>query len=227
MKKSTKRWVALSLATVMALTLLSSCAPGEPAQKSGGDANPTITKVAGGNNAGWENRDAVQGYYVQTEFTPEEIEESVALFTASDAHTDISCRAENTLVLRNNEYASRAACEYVYEPGQRYELTKEFRNTNMGAYFWATFYGTYTFEGDTVTLSEPERFSYSFDGGAGRPGADVVSSGGIMLDASNEYIDAFNGAIINYRHNSGHKAMTVTINQDNFTFVIDAVNEDD
>lgn len=183
------------------------------------------SKVIGGNDAGWEIRDAVQGYYIQTEFTDAEWEEARALYTMHPNY-EKSCIAYNELVLRNNDYASRAATPYAYEPGQRYELTKNFRDVQIGLCFWATFYGTYTFEGNTVTLSAPERFSYMFDGGAGKPKANVVASGGFLVDDTNEYVNAFNGSIINYRHNSGHDAMTVTLDQENFTFKINVVTED-
>lgn len=191
-----------------------------------GQGNESGSTQISGSNGGWDNRDAVQGYYIQTEFTDEEWDEARSLFTYHPNYEQ-SCVAWNELILRNNEYAVRDATEYVYEPGQRYELTKSFRDLYTGLYFWSTFYGTYTFEGNTVTLSEPERFSFMFEPGAGRPGAAVIGDAGYMLDSTNEYVDNFNGSIINYRHNFGHEAMTVTIDQENFTFKINPVSEDE
>lgn len=216
MKNSAKKVMAISLAAL-------ACGVAATAMACGGsqDGEGTI----GGSNGGWDNRDAVQGYYIQTEFTDAEWEEARSLFTYHPNYEQ-SCIAWNELILRNNEYAVRDACDYVYEPGQRYELTKSFRDLYTGLYFWSTFYGTYTFEGDTVTLSEPERFSFMFEPGAGRPNAAVIGDAGYMLDASNEYVDNFNGSIINYRHNYGHEAMTVTIDQENFTFKINVAAEE-
>lgn len=219
MNHITKKIAAISLAA-LAIGIAGSAMACSGTQQQGGDG------TMGGSDGGWETRDAVQGYYIQTEFTDAEWEEALALFTYHPNYEE-SCIAWNELILRNNEYAVRDACDYVYEPGQRYELTKSFRDLYTGLYFWSTFYGTYTFEGNKVTLSEPERFSFMFDPGAGRPGAAVIGDAGFMLDETNEYIDNFNGSIINYRHNFGHDAMTVTIDQENFTFRIDIVNEDD
>lgn len=216
MKNSAKKAMAISLAAL-------ACGVAATAMACGGSQDGE--GAIGGSNGGWDNRDAVQGYYIQTEFTDAEWEEARSLFTYHPNYEQ-SCIAWNELILRNNEYAVRDACDYVYEPGQRYELTKSFRDLYTGLYFWSTFYGTYTFEGDTVTLSEPERFSFMFDPGAGRPGAAVIGDAGYMLDASNEYVDNFNGSIINYRHNYGHEAMTVTIDQENFTFKINVAAEE-
>ena len=216
MKNSAKKVMAISLAAL-------ACGVAATAMACGGSQDGE--GAIGGSNGGWDNRDAVQGYYIQTEFTDAEWEEARSLFTYHPNYEQ-SCIAWNELILRNNEYAVRDACDYVYEPGQRYELTKSFRDLYTGLYFWSTFYGTYTFEGDTVTLSEPERFSFMFEPGAGRPGAAVIGDAGYMLDSSNEYVDNFNGSIINYRHNYGHEAMTVTIDQENFTFKINVAAEE-
>lgn len=207
-----------------------------PNPGDGKDPEPAEQRVLGGNDAGWEDHSALQGYYLQTEFTDEEWEEARALYQFHP-NSDVSCIAFNELVLRNNDYAKRDAAPYQYEPGQRYELTKHFRDNQIGLYFWASFYGTYTFEGNQVTLNTPEKFSYCFDGGAGRPGASVVSSSAGWIDESNEenpaqdwikgdVINSFNGGILNYRHNSGHEPMVITVDTEYYTFTINELDDD-
>lgn len=244
MKENIKFVAFLSL-----ICVLSACANKGGSQNSSKPSDSTGTsisnsgsqtskRVLGGNNAGLddENRKDLQGYYIQTEFTEKEWDEARALFK-THPNFEVSCVAVNTLILRNNSYVARDAAPYKYESGLRYELTKEFRDTQIGLYFWATFYGTYTYNGNEATLKSPERFSYSFDGGAGRQGASVVSASGAYLTGNEttnptqdwvdgEVINAFNGGIINYRHNSGHDDMVVTVDQEYFTFTINQLDEE-
>ena len=142
--------------------------------------------------------------------------------------SEVSCFQVNSLVLTNNEFASRGNCEFYYEPGQRYEFTKDFRDTQRGVHFVFCFYGTYTVDGDQVTLSEPETFCYNLWTGDGGPIAEPTDAGGFCADPETDpYVDAMNTAIMNYRCAYGHEAMTVTIDEENFTFTVNEVNEDD
>lgn len=174
-----------------------------------------------------EERTAAEGYYVQY-LTCDELGEAIFGPTSHEGN-DVSCFQVNSLVLTNNDFASRGSCQFAYEPGQRYEFTKDFRDTQRGIHYYFSFYGTYTVEGDQVTLSSPETFSYNLWTGDGGPIAEPVDAGGFSADPNTDkYVDAFNTAIMNYRCAYGHEPMTVTIDQENFTFTVnETANEDD
>lgn len=179
-----------------------------------------------GHNSGLTNRTAAEGYYVQY-LAADQLEE--ALFgPLKHEGSEVSCFQINTLVLTNNEFASRGNCQFFYEPGQRYEFTKDFRDTQRGMHFIFSFYGTYTVDGDQVTLSKPETFCYNLWTGDGGPIAEPTDAGGFCSDPETDpYADAMNTAIMNYRCAYGHEEMTVTIDQENFSFTVNEVNEDD
>lgn len=216
MKKGTKV-MALMLSGILAAST-AGCGNPQPETKP--------AELYQGHNSGLTERTAAEGYYVQY-LTCEDLGEAI-FGPLSHEGSDVSCFQVNTLVLTNNEFASRGNCAYAYEPGQRYELTKDFRDTQRGMHFCFSFYGTYTLDGDQVTLSEPETFSYNLWTGDGGPIAEPTDAGGFSADpATDPYVDAFNTSIMNYRCSYGHESMTVTIDQENFTFTFNEVNEDD
>lgn len=179
-----------------------------------------------GHNSGLTTRTAAEGYYVQY-LDCEDLGEAI-FGPMSHEGSEVSCFQVNSLVLTNNEFASRGNCQFMYEPGQRYEFTKDFRDTQRGMHFVFCFYGTYTVDGDQVTLSEPETFCYNLWTGDGGPIAEPTDAGGFSVDPETDhYVDAMNTAIMNYRCAYGHEEMTVTIDQENFTFTVNEVNEDD
>ena len=224
------RFAALASACVMMLSMVG-CG-NEPATNSQAPAsqepssNVEATTQLRGHNSGLTERTAAEGYYVQY-LGYEDLGEAI-FGPFQHEGSEVSCFQVNSLVLTNNEFASRGNCEFYYEPGQRYEFTKDFRDTQRGVHFVFCFYGTYTVDGDQVTLSEPETFCYNLWTGDGGPIAEPIDAGGFCADPETDpYVDAMNTAIMNYRCAYGHEAMTVTIDEENFTFTVNEVNEDD
>lgn len=230
MKKHLKL-AALVLACMMAVSIVG-CTPAANPPASEPPASEPVAQelepgaMYRGHDSGLTERTAAEGYYVQY-LGADELSEAIFGPMQHDG-SDVSCFQINTLVLTNNDFAARSNCEFFYEPGQRYEFTKDFRNTQRGMHFIFSFYGTYTVDGDQVTLSEPETFCYNLWTGDGGPIAEPTDAGGFSADPSTDpYVDAMNTAIMNYRCAYGHEEMTVTIDQENFTFSVNEVNEDD
>lgn len=239
MKK--QKTLAALISTCMIALALAACAPApgadtslppatppatsdSPATPAGTETDPSL--LYRGHDSGLTERTAAEGYYVQY-LGAEDLGEAI-FGPMQHEGSEVSCFQINSLVLTNNDFASRGNCEFFYEPGQRYEFTKDFRDTQRGMHFVFSFYGTYTVEGDQVTLSEPETFCYNLWTGDGGPIAEPTDAGGFCSDpATDPYVDAMNTAIMNYRCAYGHESMTLTIDEENFTFTVNEVNEDD
>lgn len=219
------RPMSFVLAAIMALSI-AGCSPAENKPTGGTDSKQEAGIQLKGHNSGLTERTAAEGYYVQY-LGKEDLGE--ALFGPWDhPENEVSSFQVNSLVLTNNEFASRSECQFAYEPGQRYEFTKDFRDTWNGTHFIFMFYGTYTVDGDQVTLSKPETFSYNLWTGDGNTIAKPDDAGGWCANPDEDpYVNAMNTAIMNYRCAYGSEEMTLTIDQENFTFAVNEVNEDD
>lgn len=236
--KNSIKFIALSLACLFVLAAIG-CTPKAPATEPAtkveetkgtptnepAQTNNGLVGVHVGHNSGLTTRTAAEGYYVQY-LNSEDLGEAI-FGPMNHEGNDVACFQINSLVLTNNTFASRGNCTFAYEPGQRYEFTKDFRDTQRGMHFIFCFYGTYTVDGNKVTLSKPETFSYNLWTGDGGPIAEPTDAGGWCTDPeTDKYVNAMNTAIMNYRCAYGHEEMTVTIDQTNFTFTVDEVSED-
>lgn len=126
---------------------------------------------------------------------------------------------DNKLILYDNGDTSNRTGNLPYVDGssQRYELVKEMYISSRGIHHWGAFYGSFTNDGDTITLKSPDWASYVLFYGDGYEHYNYTETGGVV-DPESPALGTFYGPIMDYHFNTGTQSQQVVINKADGTF---------
>lgn len=138
MKEKRTRTLALTLLLCICMVLgLTACAPEEAPAVGGTEGIPS------------QALEDVTGLYTHY-MSGDDMRDRLVGSWSAVTHLDTLAQY-NTLVL--------TAQNTTITSGDRYELSKDLYNGEMGIHIEARFYGTYTFDGNSVTLAVPEYYT--------------------------------------------------------------------
>lgn len=236
--KTLKKFFVISAAAIIASTAIafSACNNNDEPEK---EEPSTVSEVAG-----------VYSQYLSTD----EIWDYLRSFQASVSSKEAQTVYElNTLVLtagggsmlrptQENRYPQvqdGIAEPIIWDASQRrYELTKEFRMTDVGVHLTVIYYGTYTFNNRSVTLLYPEYASVNYFYGTGWNGCEdyccyMFEPGDVLHNGANahtldpfaawygSYIEPSRSDIAPEKSEEGNDSMLITLSMLNKTFTYD------
>jgi len=219
--------VKILMLTVGLLTAMSICGCGNTRLAkalNGGSVDRNPTEVA--SNAESEENSSVLGHYSQ-HLDANDLMGTVTSLVMLYGDID-SLWEDNTLILYDNGDTSNRTGNLPYVDGssQRYELVKEMYISSRGIHHWGAFYGSYTSDGDTITLNSPDWASYVLFYGDGYEHYNYTETGG-AVDPDSPAIGTFYGPIMDYHFNTGSQAQQVVINREDgsFEFLMDTSDD--
>lgn len=220
MKRRKKAGVLLFVVSLLASLFLSGCGNGRLAKAMGKEnafrkqENAEITVAEHDSDS---DDASVLGHYSQ-HLDANDLMGTVTSLVMLYGDID-SLWEDNTLILYDNGDTSNRTGNLPYVDGssQRYELVKEMFISSRGIHHWGAFYGSYTYEGDTITLNSPDYASYVLFYGDGYEHYNYTEEGGVV-DPESPAIGTFYGPIMDYHFNTGSQAQQVVIDRENGTF---------
>lgn len=159
--------------------------------------------------------DSISGIYSNT-LTGEDMRDRLVASWSAVTHLD-TLTQENNLVLTEANSTMDT---------DRYELTKDLYNGEMGIHIEARFYGEFTVDGNTVTLETPEYYTWIYYRNGTVMGTPVVYQ---PVDESATGNDgaSFFGDYLDYHGYHRIDEMNVTVDTANDTFTFDIQSDDD
>ena len=193
-----KKTLALLAALALALAGLSACS------STGG--NSTAAVPAESTAAG------TSGLYTH-ELTGEDMRDRLVASWSAVTHLD-TLHQYNTLMLTESS-------------GNKYELTKDLYNGEMGIHIEARFYGSYTHEGNAVTLGIPTAYTWIYyrNGRVMNPAAVINEP--VNLEATGNDGCSFFGDYLDYHGYHRVAEMKVNIDPSTGRFTFDIAENDD
>lgn len=215
-----KKWKAKLvgiMAGLLAAITLGGCANTRLAQAVNGGAAGSNVKTAIQSDEETTKGDTVLGHYSQ-HLDANDLMGTVTSLVMLYGDID-SLWEDNTLILYDNGDTSNRTGNLPYADGstQRYELVKEMYISSRGIHHWGAFYGSFTYEGDTITLHSPDWASYVLFYGDGYEHYNYTEEGG-AVDPESPAIGTFYGPIMDYHFNTGNQSQQVVLNRANGTF---------
>lgn len=199
--KAIRKPTLLILLCLILLTGLTACAPSGEAPASEGIQR--------------QEMDDVTGLYTNI-LTGEDMRDRLVASWSAVTHLE-TLRQQNTLLL---------TAENGTVSGDRYELTKDLYNGEMGIHIEARFYGTYTFDGNLVTLAVPESYTWIYYRN-GRVMGDPVVYQPVDLTADGNDGCSFFGDYLDYHGYHRVEEMNVLVDAASGAFAFDIVENDD
>lgn len=124
----------------------------------------------------------------------------------------------NTLVL--------TAQNTTIKTGDRYELSKDLYNGEMGIHIEARFYGEYAFDGNRVTLKVPEYYTWIYYRNGAVTGDSYIYQPVDLSATANDGCSFF-GDYLDYHGYHRVEEMTVTVDPATGRFAFNIANNDD
>lgn len=199
--KAIRKPTLLVLLCLILLTGLTACAPSGETPASEGIQR--------------QEMDDVTGLYTNI-LTGEDMRDRLVASWSAVTHLE-TLRQQNTLLL---------TAENGTVPGDRYELIKDLYNGEMGIHIEARFYGTYTFDGNLVTLAVPESYTWIYYRN-GRVMGDPVVYQPVDLTADGNDGCSFFGDYLDYHGYHRVEEMNVLVDTASGAFAFDIVENDD
>lgn len=206
MKEKKTRNLALCLLLCLSMALgLTGCSTGEAPRSS--SAPDEIQHQA---------MDDVTGLYTHYQ-SGESMRDRLVGSWSAVTHLD-TLKQYNTLVL--------TAKNTTITSGDRYELSKDLYNGEMGIHIEARFYGEYTFDGNTVTLKVPENYTWVYYRNGRVMGDSYIYQPVDLASTANDGCSFF-GDYLDYHGYHRVEEMTVTVDPASGRFVFNIENNDD
>lgn len=202
-KKTVSRLAALLLCFCLALGL---CACGQ-SEAAGAAATPQIAR---------QELEDVTGLYTN-ELTGEDMRDRLVASWSAVTHLE-TLRQYNRLVLTQQNTTITS--------GDTYELTKDLYNGEMGIHIEARFYGSYTFDGNSVTLAVPDYYTWIYYRNGQVMGTPVVYQPVDLTSTANDGCSFF-GDYLDYHGYHRVEEMNVIVDPASGAFVFDIVESDD
>ena len=205
-------------AGILTVIALSGCSNTRLAKAvNGGTADRNVDTVQGTETGGRESDYSVLGHYSQ-HLDANDLMGTVTSLVMLYGDMD-SLWEDNTLILYDNGDTSNRTGNIPYPDGssQRYELVKEMYISSRGIHHWGAFYGSFTNDGNTITLDSPDWASYVLFYGDGYEHYNYTEEGG-AVDPESPAIGTFYGPIMDYHFNTGAQAQQVVVNRSDGTF---------
>lgn len=199
--KAIRKPALLVLLCLVLLIGLTACAP------SGGEQAPEGIQR--------QKMDDVTGLYTNI-LTGEDMRDRLVASWSAVTHLE-TLRQQNTLLL---------TAENGTVSGDRYELAKDLYNGEMGIHIEARFYGTYTFDGNLVTLAVPESYTWIYYRN-GRVMGDPVVYQPVDLTADGNDGCSFFGDYLDYHGYHRVEEMNVLVDAASGAFAFDIAENDD
>lgn len=216
-----KKRIISAMIALLTLTAVTGCASTRLAQvgNGGSSGNRTESEVQTETQtaANDEENSSVLGHYSQ------HLDANDLMGTVTSLvmlYGDINTLWEdNTLILYDNGDTSNRTGNLPYVDGssQRYELVKEMYISSRGIHHWGAFYGSFTNDGDVITLNSPDWASYVLFYGDGYEHYNYSEEGGVV-DPDSPAKGTFYGPIMDYHFNTGSQAQQVRINKEDGSF---------
>ena len=218
------------MVALLTLTAITGCASTRLAQvgNGGGTDNRNVNQSEGGSQtvSNDEEDDSVLGHYHQ-HLDANDLMGTVTSLVMMYGDID-SLWEDNTLILYDNGDTSNRTGNLPYVDGssQRYELVKEMYISSRGIHHWGAFYGSFTCDGDVITLNSPDWASYVLFYGDGYEHYNYTEEGGVV-DPNSPALGTFYGPIMDYHFNTGTQAQQVQINKEDgsFEFLMDTSDD--
>lgn len=159
---------------------------------------------------------SVTGIYTNT-LTGEDMRNRLVASWSAVTHLETLIQ-NNSLVL--------TAKNSTITTGDRYELTKDLFNGEMGIHIEARFYGEYTYEGNNVTLKTPEFYTWIYYRNGQIMGESHIYEP-VNLEATESDGCSFFGDYLDYHGYHKTDEMNIKVNPSDSSFLFDIVMNDD
>lgn len=179
-----------------------------------GQGNTTDTAAAS-QIAHQEMEDAT-GLYTN-ELTGEDMRDRLVASWSAVTHLDTLHQYNRLVLTRQNT---------TITSGDTYELTKDLYNGEMGIHIEARFYGSYTHDGNEVTLQEPDYYTWIYYRN-GRLMTDPVVYQPVDPEAAGNDGCSFYGDYLDYHGYHRVSEMNVIVDPASGRFMFDIVTSDD
>lgn len=205
MKKKSVSWLLALLLCVSMVLSLSAC--GQSNRADAPAAAPQIQPMA---------LEDATGLYTN-ELTGEQMRDRLVASWSAVTHLD-TLRQFNTLVLTRQNTTITS--------GDTYELTKDLYNGEMGIHIEARFYGSYTADGNSVTLQVPDYYTWIYYRN-GRLMNEPVVYQPVDLNAAGNDGCSFFGDYLDYHGYHRVEEMKVMVDPATGAFTFDIAENDD
>ena len=203
-KRTLVRIVAMLLCLCLALGM---CACRQSASADSTAAAATIAH---------QELDDVTGLYTN-EMTGDDMRDRLVASWSAVTHLDTLKQYNRLVLTRQNT---------TITSGDTYELTKDLYNGEMGIHIEARFYGSYTFDGNDVTLQVPDYYTWIYYRNGRVMGNPVVYQPVDLSATSNDGCSFF-GDYLDYHGYHRVEEMKVTVDPTSGNFVFDIAENDD
>jgi len=158
---------------------------------------------------------SISGIYSNT-LTGEDMRDRLVASWSAVTHLDTLTQQNNLVLTEANSTMD----------SDRYELTKDLYNGEMGIHIEARFYGEFTADGTAVTLETPEYYTWIYYRN-GRVMGDAVVYQPVDETATGNDGASFFGDYLDYHGYHRIDEMNVTVDTANDTFTFDIQTNDD